>query len=218
MYSPGRGKPGHCIVMLYVGEGSKKNNATCWALGWLSARCPTTHKQIGPSGADSQVGGFVYILGPCGSLQWTLLWSGSHSHHLNPHGFFQVEVLRLYYPELEPWVARSVSFPSSSSCFICMQMWNHLVCQPLPCPPWSSKLLPCLESSPSSCLSQPLLLFWMNVSSLTPWLSDFHTVRFSGSSGYLFLLNFLLSFFWCARRQSVSTYASILPGSLHIDF
>ena len=24
----------------------------------------------------------------------------------------------------------------------------------------------------------------MNVSSLTPWLLDFHTVRFSGSSGY----------------------------------
>ena len=26
-------------------------------------------RKLGPSGADSQVGGFVYILGPCGSLQ-----------------------------------------------------------------------------------------------------------------------------------------------------
>ena len=25
--------------------------------------------KVGPSGADSQAGGFVYILGPCGSLQ-----------------------------------------------------------------------------------------------------------------------------------------------------
>ena len=25
--------------------------------------------ELGPSGADSWVGGFVYILGPCGSLQ-----------------------------------------------------------------------------------------------------------------------------------------------------
>ena len=25
--------------------------------------------KVGSSGADSQVGGFVYILGPCGSLQ-----------------------------------------------------------------------------------------------------------------------------------------------------
>ena len=30
--------------------------------------------KLGPSGADSRGGGFVYILGPCGSLQWTLLW------------------------------------------------------------------------------------------------------------------------------------------------
>ena len=29
--------------------------------------------KVGPSGADSQVGGLVHILGPCGSLQWTLL-------------------------------------------------------------------------------------------------------------------------------------------------
>ena len=25
-------------------------------------------RKLGPSGADSQVGGFVYVLGPCGSL------------------------------------------------------------------------------------------------------------------------------------------------------
>ena len=29
--------------------------------------------KLGPSGADSQVGGFVYVLGPCGSLQGALL-------------------------------------------------------------------------------------------------------------------------------------------------
>ena len=29
--------------------------------------------KLGPSGADSQVGGFVYVLEPCGSLQRTLL-------------------------------------------------------------------------------------------------------------------------------------------------
>ena len=31
--------------------------------------------KLGPSGADSKVVGFVYILRPCGSPQWTLLWS-----------------------------------------------------------------------------------------------------------------------------------------------
>ena len=34
---------------------------------------PLPISQLGPSGADSQVGGFVYVLGPCGSLQQTLL-------------------------------------------------------------------------------------------------------------------------------------------------
>ena len=36
----------------------------------------------------------------------------------------------------------------------------------------------------------------MIVSSLTPWLLDFHTVRFPSSSGYFLFLNLLLSFFW----------------------
>ena len=56
------------------GRGLRGNNAACSALCQFSATSPTTHKQIGPSGADSQVGGFVYVLGPCGSIQWSLLW------------------------------------------------------------------------------------------------------------------------------------------------
>ena len=97
----------------------------------------------------------------------------------------------------------------------------------------------------------------MNVSSLTPWLLDFHTVQFSGSSGYLFFVFrfvvvlllvvqggkvypptppswlevpllfvpvlFVLrsscnSLCGCARRQSMSTYASILTGSPLLSF
>ena len=106
---------------------------------------------------------------------------------------------------LVPLVVRSLSLPSSSW-FICTQMWNHPLCQPLPC----------LSPLHPSCLSPPLLLVWMTAPSLTPWLSDFHTVRFSGSSGCILFLNLLLSFFGCARRHSVSTYASILSGSLEL--
>ena len=51
--------------------------------------------------------------------------------------------------------------------------------------------------------------------SLSPWLSDFHTVRFSVSSGCFLFLNCCPSF-GCARRHSVSTYASILAGSPQI--
>ena len=102
--------------------------------------------------------------------------------------------LGFYFPVLEPWVVQSVSFPSCSSQFIFMRMWDHPVCQ----------LLPCRESSLTSCLSPPLLPVWMNVSSLTPWLLDFHTVQFSVSFGCFLFLNLLLSFFWsCEESQCV---------------
>ena len=50
-------------------------------------------------------------------------------------------------------------------------------------PRWVRQSLPYCESSPSGCLPLPVLPVWMNISSLSPWLSDFHTVRFSVSSG-----------------------------------
>ena len=109
----------------------------------------------------------------------------SFSHHCNPHRFLQSEVLRLYFPALEPWVAGSVSLPSCSSQFIRTQTWDRPVCQPLPC----------RESLHLGCPSPPLIPVWMNVSSLILWLLEFHTVRFSDRSGYFLFLN-LLSFFW----------------------
>ena len=37
--------------------------------------------------------------------------------------------------------------------------------------------------------------------SLVPWLSDFHTVRFSGTSVFVFVfLNLFLSFFWLCEE------------------
>ena len=82
-----------------------------------------------------------------------------------------------------------------------------------PPPRWVRQLPPCCESSLPSCPSPPLLPVWMNVSSLSPWLSDFHAVRFSVSSGCFLFLNCCCPSFGCARRHSVSTYASILAGS-----
>ena len=94
-------------------------------------------------------------------------------------------------------------------------------CQLQLCPPCSTirhlagSASPRLAASPlhPSCLSAPLLLVWMNVSSLSHWLSEFHTVRFSASSGCFLFLNCCCPSFGCARRHSVSTYASILVGS-----
>ena len=119
--------------------------------------------------------------------------AGSFSCCHSPHRCFQSEILRLYFPALEPWVVPSVLLPSCSSQFICTRM---CYC-PVP------QTLPGHESSSPRCPSLPLLQVWMNVSSLISWLLDFHIVRFSGSSGCFLFLNLLLSFWLCEEVQCV---------------
>ena len=112
-------------------------------------------------------------------------------------------------------------FPRTGAlgCVVC-----HWVHQLPPCPPHSTichlagLARPRLAASPlhPGCLSLPLLPVWMNVSSLSPWLSDFHTVRFSVSSSCFLFLNCCCPSFGCVRRHSVSTYTSILAGSQNL--
>ena len=131
--------------------------------------------------------------------------AGSFSHCRNLHRCFQSEVLRLYFPTLEPWIVWSALLPPGSSQFISTHSNMGPPGPPptiLPTPvlqPWS-----CCEYSPSSCSSPSLPPVWMNVYSLTPWLSDFYIVRFSVSSGCFLFLNLLLSFFWfCKEAQCI---------------
>ena len=84
--------------------------------------------KLGPSGAVSWVGRLVHALGPCGSLQWTLLWGWEFLLLPPQHpGVFSIRGLRLYFRMLEPWVARSALLPCRSSRFIYAWMWGHLV-------------------------------------------------------------------------------------------
>ena len=118
------------------GRGSRGNNALALLSAEFQSLPLLTTIKLGSSGADSQVGGFVYILGPCETLQQSLCEAGRFSYHCNPHRFFLSEGLRLYFPVLEPWVVQSVLLPSCSSRFICMQIWDHY-----------SALAACLRSS-----------------------------------------------------------------------
>ena len=47
-YSPGWSNPLCCIVVLYGGQGQRRNKAACCILFPLSVTSPATHKQIGP--------------------------------------------------------------------------------------------------------------------------------------------------------------------------
>ena len=154
---------------------------------------------MGPSGANSWVAGFVYILGPCGSLQRTLLWGWDFLLLLEPPQIFTARGLRLSALVLELWAVWSILLLSCSSRFIHKQMWDRLLHQPICNPPQSSSCLLAMSLSARLPIST-LQLVWMIVSSLTPLWSDFYTVRFSCSSGYFLSLNLLLSFFWLCNE------------------
>ena len=116
-------------------------------------------------------------------------------------------------------------FPRTGTlgCRVCQPVHQLLPCRPaaalpsplhnLPPPGSASHRLVMSPLRPAAHLCPPLLPVWVSVSSLSPWLSDFHTVRFSVTAHCFFVFKLLLSF-CCVRRHSVSTYVSILAGSL----
>ena len=119
----------------------------------------------------------------------------------NSHGGFQ-SGLRLYFPELEPWVVWSASLPAVRLLYLCMNVGPQalsVVRLPAPFVPHSTSLGPATATRVLSALvsvSTPPTgldecLFFISL------VSDFLAVGFSVSSG-------------CARRRSVSTYAPIL--------
>ena len=161
-YLPVQGNPLCCVVVLPVREGSEREQ--CHLLGFQLA---FSHFPCYPQANWALlvlipwVGGFVYILGPCGSLRWTLLWGWEFlPPPQSPQG------LRLYFLVLESWVTWSASFPSCSSWVIHMQIWDHpvhqpphpLVLKPLSCPSWSSSHSHTVSPLHPGCL--PLPSYW----------------------------------------------------------
>ena len=129
------GKPTSlCCGTVYGGGIQEGTMPLAWLFAGFQSLPLLPTSQSDPSGADSRVGGFVYILGPSNLLSCV---SGIFSHHYNTHKFLQPEVLRLYFPIPEPWVAQSVSLPSCSSQLTsckCGTTWSsshHLVVCPL---------------------------------------------------------------------------------------
>ena len=121
-----------------------------WGRGWEGAMAPLSTRpqsftplstiKLGPSGAGSQVGGLVHALGPCGSLQRPLLW-GWESLLLppQPSRAFSIRGLRLYFPELEPWVAQSALLPTVHPS-LSVRKCGTVGCYPLLCLPHSPPL------------------------------------------------------------------------------
>ena len=188
----------HCMW----GRGLRETNAACSALCGLSVTSSATTSNLGPSGADSLLGGFVYILGSCGSLQWTLLWDWEFLLLPQPTQVFSVRVLRFYFPMLEPWVTGSALFLSCSSQFILMQMWDRPLCQPSPCHMSSLPWLP--VSAPPTGLDE--CFFFNSLVVALPYSSIFWQFWL------IFVFKFVVVLLWVVRGGKV-TYASILARS-----
>ena len=133
----------------------------------LQSFSPLPIIKLGPSGADSWVGGLVHALGPCEA--------GSFSYCcLNPHGCFQWEVWGFISPSWSPGLCslfHSPAVPPILSMHKCGATGSDSI--------HHVSRSSCVAASPvcPGCPSLPLLPVWMNVSSLSPWLLDF--VRFN---------------------------------------
>ena len=174
------------------------------ALAPLSTRpqsfTPLPTVKLGPSGAGSGVRGLVHILGPWGVSPRTfpVRLGVSPTAAPTPTGIFN-QRLEALFPQLEPWVGRSASFPAVCMVSLCVNVGSQgllVVRLPAPFVPHSASPRPRESSPPWMPVSAPptgldKCLFFISL------VSDFLAVRFSVSSG-------------CVRRRSVSTYAAIL--------
>ena len=76
--------------------------------------------KLGPSGAGSRVGGLVHTQAPVGLSNDLSCEAESFSCcRPNPQGAFSIRGLRLYFPALEPWVARFASLPAVCLVYLC---------------------------------------------------------------------------------------------------
>ncbi|KAF6094926.1 hypothetical protein HJG60_011989 [Phyllostomus discolor] len=125
---------------------------------------PLPTRKLGLSGADSCVRGFVYVLGPCGSFQQTQplqVFSVRGFEALFPHaGTLDFEICLTPQLFLPVCPHTNVGLPALSAATSPARVLQ----------------LPCLESPPPQLPNSFPPTGLMDISSLTPWLSDFHTV------------------------------------------
>ena len=128
--------------------------------------------KLGPSGAGSRVGGPAHTLGPCGSLQRPVLWGWEFLLLLpQPPRAFSIRGLRLYFPELEPWVTQSLlRSPPFVVVYLCGNVGPQgllVVRLPAPFVPHSASLGPAratrVLSTPAAHLRPSYQSGWMSI-------------------------------------------------------
>ena len=176
------------------------------ALGWLSVTSSTTHKQIWPF--------WCWFPGEWACVHSRALWVSPTNSAVRlgiflttavPTGFYSQRfwgfISLCWNPGLQ-----GVLLPRCSFWFICTPMWDHPVCQLPPCFMSFPLRLP-ISASPTSL--EECFLFNSLVVELPYSLIFWQFWSF-------FVFKFVV-FFDCARRQSASTYTSILAKSPYME-
>ena len=199
--SPGPGNTGCCAVMLYMGEGPRGSNGACSTLCQISVTPSATHNQIGLfwccfPGRWACVHSRHLCVSP---TNFPVRLGVSPAVASTPTGVFNQRFEALFPHAGALGCMVCFTPPQFPLVYLCVNVgpWGPPVTTlwGLPAAAWPApfhnppphwvhqpRRLAVSPLSPG-CPSLPLLPVWMNVSSLSPWLSDFHTVQFSVSSG-----------------------------------
>ena len=197
-------------------RGQRGNNATCLALTLISVTSPTTHKQIKPFEVLPWCwfpGGWVCVYS---RTQWApptdspvrlavspaptppqVFTSRGFEAFFSHSGILGSAVLS----------CSTVVLPSLSTC-------ECGTAQSVSC---------CLTALPlhPGYLSSPFLPIWINISSLTPWLFDFHPYSSIFWQFWVFFLflNWLLSFFWFwGKAKCIYIYIHLSWKPIYIKY
>ena len=198
----------------------------------LQSFTPLLTVKLGPSSSGSRVGALVHTLGPCGSLQWMLLWGWEFL--LNPHGCFQSEVWGFISPCWSPGLCSLFCSPAVPPFYL----WVNVGPQGLPgitlwvllAAAWPAPL----HNSPPRWVRQPPprrresslprlpvsipptglgeCFFFISLLVGLPYSSIFCQFLL------FFVFKLLLSFFWLCKEAQCVYYASILAGSFFLYF
>ena len=129
--------------------------------------------------------------------------AGSFSCCLNSQKFFSVRLFEASFPH-----SGTLGFAVSLAPQLSLPVYQQANVGPPYLPAATLSTSPLHPGLPSP----PFLPVWVNVSSLTPWLLDFHMVQFSGSSGNFLFLNLLLSFVWlCEEAKCIYLHLCLEP-------
>ena len=180
-----------------------------WLLVSFQSLPPLPTSKLGPSGADSQVGVFVYILGPVGLSNELSCETGSLFCLVKPHRFFQ-RFQAFLFQRWNPWL-HGLSHPpavppslSACKCVAASCCLPHPVLQPLPCHGSSPSQLPAstLPTRLGECF------FFNSLVIRLPYISIFWQLWL------ISVFKFVVVLLLVARRQSVSTYTCIFKSFL----